>query len=138
MVLRGVVDQLLFGDRPDPLGAASAVAGRIGDDPVLALRAIREALVLPYAALEVDGATAVVSGTATTHTRVFDLDGAGRLVVGLRPGDLAFSPGDEQVLRLTVPLLAQTVRARALAAEVLRVAGPHHRRGRGGAAAAAP
>ena len=123
VVLRGVVDQLLFGDRPDPLGAASAVAGRIGDDPVLALRAIREALVLPYAALEVDGATAVVSGTATTHTRVFDLDGAGRLVVGLRPGDLAFSPGDEQVLRLTVPLLAQTVRARALAAEVLQSRG---------------
>ncbi len=117
--LRGVVDQLLFGDRPDPLGAASAVAGRIGDDPVLALRAIREALVLPYAALEVDDAPPVASGTPTTHTRTFDLAGTGRLVVGLRPGDLAFSAGDEQVLRLTVPLLAQTLRARALAAEVV-------------------
>ena len=119
VALRGVVDQLLFGDRPDPLGAASAVAGRIGDDPVLALRAIREALVLPYAALEVDDAPPVASGTPTTHTRTFDLAGTGRLVVGLRPGDLSFSAGDEQVLRLTVPLLAQTLRARALAAEVL-------------------
>ena len=53
----GVVDQLLFGERPDPLGAASEMAGRIGSDPVVALRAIREALVVPYAALLVDGAT---------------------------------------------------------------------------------
>jgi len=43
--------------------------------------------------------------------------------VGLRPGDLAFSPGDEQVLRLTVPLLAQTLRARALAADVIALRG---------------
>lgn len=119
VVLRGVVDQILFGQRPDPLGAASAVAGRIGDDPGDALRAIREALVLPYAALEVDGAIETSSGTSTTHTRTLDLEGVGRLVVGLRPGDLSFSPGDEQVLRLTVPLLAQTLRARALAAEVV-------------------
>jgi signal transduction histidine kinase len=115
VVLRGVVDQLLFGERPDPLGAASAVAGRIGEDPVVALRAIREALVVPYAALLVDGVPLAVSGTSTTHTRTLDLDGAGELVVGLRPGDLSFSAGDEHVLRLTVPLLAQTLRARALA-----------------------
>ena len=55
VMLRGVVDKLLFGERPDPLGAAAHVVGQIGDDPVLALRAIREALVLPYAALSVDG-----------------------------------------------------------------------------------
>ena len=55
VVLRGVVDELLFGRRPDPLDAAVGVVGSIGDDPVLALRAIREALVLPYAALPFDG-----------------------------------------------------------------------------------
>jgi two-component system NarL family sensor kinase len=115
VVLRGVVDQLLFGERPDPLGAASTVAGRIGEDPMVALRAIREALVVPYAALLVDGVPLAASGTESTHTRTLDLDGAGELVVGLRPGDLSFSAGDEQVLRLTVPLLAQTLRARALA-----------------------
>jgi two-component system NarL family sensor kinase len=123
VVLRGVVDELLFGSRPDPLGAASVVAGRIGEDPVLALRAIREALVLPYAALRVDGVTVAASGTETTHTRRVDLDGAGELVVGLRAGDLGFSHGDEQVLRLTVPLLAQTLRARAMAAELLESRG---------------
>jgi signal transduction histidine kinase len=123
VVLRGVVDQLLFGERPDPLGAASAVAGRIGEDPVIALRAIREALVIPYAALLVDGVPVVSSGTETTHTRTLDLDGAGELVVGLRAGDLSFSAGDEQVLRLTVPLLAQTLRARALAEDLIESRG---------------
>jgi signal transduction histidine kinase len=123
VLLRGVVDELLFGARPDPLGAASEVAGRIGADPVVALRAIREALVIPYAALLVDGVAVATSGTATTHTRTLDLDGAGHLVVGLRPGDLSFSPGDEQVLRLTVPLLAQTLRARALAEELIESRG---------------
>jgi signal transduction histidine kinase len=123
VVLRGVVDELLFGARPDPLGAASAVAGRIGEDPVVALRAIREALVIPYAALLVDGVPLAASGTETTHTRTLDLDGAGELVVGLRPGDLSFSPGDEHVLRLTVPLLAQTLRARALAEDLIESRG---------------
>ncbi len=37
VLLRGVVDRLLFGDRPDPLAAATSLADRIGDDPVLAL-----------------------------------------------------------------------------------------------------
>jgi len=123
VVLRGVVDQLLFGERPDPLGAASQVVGRIGEDPLPALRAIREALVVPYAALLVEGAILASSGTETTHTRTLDLDGAGQLVVGLRPGDLAFSPGDEQVLRLTVPLLAQTLRARAMAEDLIESRG---------------
>ena len=123
VILRGVVDQLLFGERPDPLGAASEVVGRFGADPVIALRAIREALVIPYAAVVVDGAPLASSGRETTHTRSLDLDGAGELVVGLRPGDLAFSRGDEQVLRLTVPLLAQTLRARALAEQLIESRG---------------
>ena len=119
VMLRGVIDEILFGSRPNPLGAASEVAGRIGDDPLLALRAIREALVLPYAALRVDGTDLAVSGTATTHTQSFVLEGSsGELVVGLRPGDLTFSSDDEHVLRLTAPLLAQTLRARALAADL--------------------
>ncbi|MET1058911.1 MAG: histidine kinase [Nocardioides sp.] len=119
VMLRGVVDELLFGRRPDPLGAANVVAGRIGEDPLLALRAIREALVLPYAALRDAGGDLTVSGTATTHTRTIALPGlTTSLVVGLRPGDLRLSRDDEHVLALTAPLLAHALRAQTLAAEV--------------------
>ena len=122
VVLRGVVDELLFGHRPDPLGAAANVVASIGDDPELALRAIRAALVLPYAALSVDGVPLAVSGSKVTHTRTLNLElGNGRegaLVVGLRAGDLGLSPGDGHVLRLVGPLLAQTLRASTLAADL--------------------
>ncbi len=69
VILRGAVDEMLFGDRPDPLDAATRVVGRLGDDPVLALRAIREALVLPYASLWAGGVELASSGTAVTHVR---------------------------------------------------------------------
>ncbi len=118
VLLRGVVDQLLFGDRPDPLAAATSLADRIGDDPTLALDAIREALVLPYACLRVRGQTLASSGTEVTHTRTLPLrlgaDAVGEVVVGLRAGDLGLSAADEDVLRIVAPLLAQTLRARAM------------------------
>lgn len=122
VVLRGVVDQLLFGDRPDPLQAATHVADQIGDDPVLALRAIREALVLPYASLRADGRTLATSGTEVTHTRTLPLrlgdDAVGEIVVGLRAGDLTLAASDANVLRIVAPLLAQTLRAQALARDL--------------------
>lgn len=122
VVLRGLVDELLFGDRPDPLAAATTVADRIGDDPVLALRAIREALVLPYANLRVEGAELAASGTKVTHTRSVPLmlgdEVVGEIEVGLRPGELILSADDEQVLDIVGPLLAQTLRARALALDL--------------------
>jgi signal transduction histidine kinase len=127
VMLRGVVDQLLFGDRPDPLTAATSLADRIGDDPVLALDAIREALVLPYASLRVDGQTLATSGTEVTHTRTLPLqlgdDEVGEVVVGLRAGDMSLAAGDEQVLRIVAPLLAQTLRAQALATELIESRG---------------
>jgi signal transduction histidine kinase len=119
IVLRGLIDELLFGQRPDPLVAAGAVADRIGDDPLLALRAIREALLLPYASIWTDGTELAASGTAVTETRRLPLlrgeETVGEVVVGLRPGELKLSATDEQVLRIVGPLLAQTLRARALA-----------------------
>lgn len=118
VLLRGVVDRLLFGDRPNPLEAATSVADRIGDDPSLALAAVREALVLPYASLRAGGETLASSGTEVTHTRVLPLrlgdDEVGEVVVGLRAGDLSLSRADEDVLRIVAPLLAQTLRAQAM------------------------
>jgi signal transduction histidine kinase len=122
VMLRGVIDEILFGDRPDPLDAAARVVDRVGDDPVFALRAIREALVLPYASLSSGGVELASSGTAVTHVRRLGLqlgdDEVGEIVVGLRPGDLTLSAGDERVLRIVAPLLAQTLRARSLAADL--------------------
>jgi signal transduction histidine kinase len=122
VVLRGIVDRLLFGDRPNPLEAATHVVDSIGDDPVLALRAIREALVLPYASLRAEGRTLATSGTEVTHTRTLPLqlgaDTVGEIVVGLRAGDLTLAAADADVLRIVAPLLAQTLRAQTLARDV--------------------
>jgi len=124
VMLRGVVDQLLFGDRPDPLAAATSLADRIGDDPALALDAIRESLVLPYASLRVGGELLAASGSEVTHTRVLPLrlgeDAVGEILVGLRAGDLGLSAADEDVLRIVAPLLAQTLRARAMSRDLQR------------------
>jgi two-component system NarL family sensor kinase len=118
--LRGVVDELLFGQRSDPLDAATHVADHAAGDPVLALRAVREALTLPYAVLRVAGETVASSGVSTTSTTTVPLslgpDAVGELEVGLRPGDVALSRDDEHVLALVAPLLALTARSGALAA----------------------
>jgi two-component system NarL family sensor kinase len=124
VMLRGVVDQLLFGDRPDPLAAATSLADRIGDDPALALAAVREALVLPYASIRAGGEVLASSGTEVTHTRVLPLrlgeDEVGEVVVGLRAGDFGLSRADEDVLRIVAPLLAQTLRARRMSEDLQR------------------
>jgi two-component system, NarL family, sensor kinase len=126
-VLRGVVDELLFGSRADPGRAVSDVGERLADDPVLALRALRQALVLPYAALVAGGTVVAASGTATTTTRARPLragpDAVGELVVGLRSGELRLRPGDETVLDVLAPALGQALHARLLAAELQRSRG---------------
>ena len=136
VVLRGIIDRMLFGDRPDSLRAATWALDRFGADPATALEAVRESLVLPYAHLVVGARVIATSGVRVTslHTIPLSLaDGTeGGLVIGLRPGDLRLAPGDEQVLRLVGPLLAQSVRARVLAAELQRLAGPRRRHHRGG------
>lgn len=121
-MLRGVVDELLFGRRPDPLGAASQVAGHLGEDPRAALDTVRTALVLPYVALVAAGVEVAASGEPVAHVRSLPLstagDSDGELLVGLRPGDLDLTRDDRRVLGLVAPLLVQTLRARALVQEV--------------------
>lgn len=124
LLLRGVVDRLLFGERPDPLYAATELADHLGDDEAAALHAVREALLLPYAAVHIDDDVVATSGSTVPHTRAFPLHlgggSVGALVIGLRAGDLALAHGDEAVLRIVAPLLAQTLRAQTLARELAR------------------
>ncbi|WP_299053967.1 histidine kinase [uncultured Nocardioides sp.] len=122
--LRGVVDEVLFGHRTDPLAAAALATGAIGqagDDPAAALAAVREALVLPGLALHVDGSVAARVGeldpARTLRLSIAD-DPPVTLEVALRPGDLRLSAPDDDVLRIVAPLLAQTVHARRLATEL--------------------
>jgi two-component system NarL family sensor kinase len=112
-----VADEVLFGTRPDPLTAAEHVAHEVGEDPTTALGALREALVLPYAELRLDGVPIASSGEPVDYTDTVPVTVDGRrvgdLVVGRRPGDLRLPPEDAKVLALVGPLLAQTARARA-------------------------
>ena len=87
-LLRGSVDRMLFGDREAPIVAATRVGEQLSDDPATALRALRSALALPYAALEREGGVLAASGTAPDAVRRFPLRAGprsmGDLVVGLR------------------------------------------------------
>lgn len=119
--LRGVMDEILFGGRPDPLAAATRVVDTIGGDPAAALTAVRTALALPYVALWQDDALLARSGEPGEHVRQFVASGVGGTTVvevGMRPGDLRLSPGDARVLRLVTPLMVQLVRATELSAEL--------------------
>ena len=87
-----MIDELLFGHRPDPLVAATRLAGRPGRGPGLRPRAIRESLVLPYAELRVDGELVAASGDPVPFRHTTLVDPTAQLDVGLRPGDLGL-PG---------------------------------------------
>ena len=59
--LRGAVEELVLGHRDDPLAAVGLVSGRSTGDPVDSLRAVREALALPWAAVVDPGGAVVAS-----------------------------------------------------------------------------
>ena len=118
-LLRGVVEELLFGHRPDPLQAVGLVSSHSGDDPVEALRAVREALALPWAAVLDGERTVVASGQRPAVVVRLPLgDAAGDLEVGLRGEEVALTTSEQRVLALVTPLLAQTLRLRTLATEL--------------------
>ena len=122
VALEGVIDRLLFGDRADPITAASRVGSRLSDDPVIALRALRESLGLPHARLVTHGRVVASSGPLTSVTTSVPLvagtDEVGELVVGLRPGELMLTKADAAALRIVAPAIAQAVYANSLAREL--------------------
>jgi two-component system, NarL family, sensor kinase len=121
--LRVVMELLLFGPLSDPIQAASRVGERLSDDPVPALRSLRESLALPYAAL-VDGSGRAVatSGPPPVSVARHPVSATdptlGHLEVGLRPGQQALRRSDRQVLTVLAPALAQLMQARALRAQL--------------------
>ncbi|MDT5036120.1 MAG: two-component system, NarL family, sensor kinase [Micromonosporaceae bacterium] len=121
--LRVLIEVLLFGTRSDPLRSASRVGQRLSDDPIPALRSLRESLALPYAAL-VDGSGRVVAASGrppesvARHALSATDDTLGHLEVGLRAGQQALHRGDQQVLAVLAPALAQLMHARTLRAQL--------------------
>jgi signal transduction histidine kinase len=122
-LLRATMEMLLFGVPRDPLHAASRAGEHLTDDPVTALRSLRESLALPYAAL-IDGSGRVVAASGPPQPEVARqaLSAAdpalGHLEVGLRPAQFALHRDDQQVLAVLAPALAQLMQARALRAQV--------------------
>lgn len=116
------LERMLFGGRPDAISALAVFAGRIGNDLADALDAVREALVLPFARLDVAGRPAITSGIEVPHVTSFPLDigpdRAATLFIGMRPGERSWSKTDLGIIGLVAPLVASTVRAQLLAEQV--------------------
>ncbi|MEJ3749479.1 histidine kinase, partial [Actinomycetes bacterium KLBMP 9797] len=122
-LLRQVMELLLFGARSDPIQAASRVGERLSDDPVPALRSLRESLALPYAALaDASGHPVAVSGRppeSIVRRALSATDGTlGYLEVGLPSGQQTLRREDEQVVAVLAPALAQLMQARKLRADL--------------------
>lgn len=128
--LEDVFGRLMFGDRLDPVCAVSQFGEELtaSSNLQVALNQLREALQLPYVAVEraerdASRTPPMVSGAGTEDgsyalpLRVGETD-VGSLVVGLRPGEHGPDPSDRTVLRVVVPALAQTLHAQQLAAEL--------------------
>jgi signal transduction histidine kinase len=103
------VNRLLYGRRAEPYTALAQLGERLeatlAPEAVLPaiVSTVREALRLPYVALRVaDEPDPVAVGEPTTATETLPLlhHGArvGELVLGLRTGQTAFSPGDRRLL----------------------------------------
>lgn len=123
--LQGLVDQLFYGDRANPVAAVSRLGRRLTDgdgDLRAATAAVAEALRLPYAGIRADGTWVATTGVepAVTETVPLRLAGEpmGELVVGVRAGQRRLSDRDGQVLALVAGPLAVALHATVLTEEV--------------------
>jgi two-component system, NarL family, sensor kinase len=122
------VDARLYGQRADPLRAASAVTSQLSGDvstPADVVAAVRSALRLPYAELrDADGIIASDGTPSAGPREQLPLRYAGQrigtLVVGIRTGQARLDPSDRIVLDLMTAPLALAVHATALAAAIER------------------
>ncbi len=125
--LQRLVDRALYGDRRDPVRAASRVGAQLstagsGLEGVPAV--VCEALQLPFAALRNSTGEVAAYGTApeTLHTVALDYGGErmGELVFGARPGERRLDPADRAVVDLLAVPLAVALRATTLSSAVQR------------------
>jgi signal transduction histidine kinase len=115
--VQSLVDRLMYGQRQDPAEAAARVGLRLGSGLDGVLRAVCEALRLPYAAVSADGRLVSTYGQPplVRHTVALEVaDGPpADLLVGLRAGETHLSSADRRALELLaapVGLALQAVR----------------------------
>jgi two-component system, NarL family, sensor kinase len=126
--LQRTVDARLYGQRADPVRAASVVTSRLSGDvstPADVVAAVRSALRLPYAELRDRDGTIASDGTPLTAPLEelplrYEGQQIGTLVVGVRAGQARLDLSDRVVLDLMAAPLALAVHATALAATIER------------------
>ncbi|GIH71785.1 sensor histidine kinase [Sphaerimonospora thailandensis] len=105
-LVQSLVDRLMYGQRRDPAEAAARVGVRIGTGLEGVLRALCEALRLPYAAISSDGRLTATYGRPTPawHTVAIEVAEGhpADLLVGLRTGETRLSGADRRALELLV------------------------------------
>ena len=111
--LQTAVDQLLYGERGNPLEVASRVGRSLGAGLPETLDEIRMALRLPYVGVVVDGEPLATGGVLDGPSAQLPLEG-GTLVVGLRRGETRLDPADERVLVLLSGPLSTAMHATTL------------------------
>ena len=117
--LQAAVDQLLYGERGNPLKVASRVGRSLGAGLTETLEEIRTALRLPYVGVVVDGEPLASGGVLDGASVELPLE-AGTLVVGLRAGETRLAPADARLLRLLSGPLSTAVRATLLLEQLQR------------------
>lgn len=125
--LRQAVDRLVYGERQDPVRAASSVTRTLAaeaDQPRDILPALCAALRLPWAALVVDGEVVGEHGRRPERIELIPLRHAGETVgdlqIGVRAGQRQLDPVDRAVLELMAVPIGVALRAEALSAAMRR------------------
>ena len=123
--LQRLVDRAMYGDRGNPASVVSEVGSQLAiadTDLGQVLAAVRNALRLPYAALERDDA--VLAGDGDQPERcdrwplTYDGRRVGTLVLGLRSGERTLSSADRRALQVLAAPMAVALQATVMSAEL--------------------
>ncbi|MEU8078925.1 sensor histidine kinase [Catellatospora citrea] len=121
-LLQTTVDKMMYGRRRDPADAAATVGVHLSEGLGVVVRAVREALRLPYAAVVSGEAVMAEDGDSPTVRHAIALDvGDGEpadLVVGLRGGETAVSAADVRALHLLASPVGVALQAVRLTAQL--------------------